>query len=368
MAIRVYCDCGRALSVPDDRAGRKTKCPVCGAVLPVPRQKKGPKSSDTVLTEEFITGGRDDDAPDVRPDPIDQQVTIGSHSASADGTTPKKKARRRRRDDGWTACFRVPLDHLRFLLGLSFCGALAAALFVNVLQSNLSEPFAVPFLRTTGAFIVTLLMSSGFACEFLSYVVADASLAGSEEGRWIRLEDVALSMGRYALCVATGPVFPLSFATWYWVRFGAGEVLDRIILFECFTLAAGWMAFQLLLTSRRPLAGMLPVPVVKTILALGWRSLAVFLAMGMLLSTLVLLWHPAMIATSRGFHWAAFRLWFVIHLLGITGAAIVLDVLGGWYARFVAPPPPEESNERRKKTFAEPLAIPEPIPESTAIR
>lgn len=367
MAIRVYCDCGRKLSVSDEQAGRKANCPVCGAVLLVPKQKPRSKSTDPVLTEEFITGGRDDDAADERPDAIDQQVTIGSHTASPDGTKPKKRVRRRK-DAPWTASFVVPFDHFRFLLGVSFCGAIAAALFVNVLQADLSEPFVIPFLRTTGVFIVTLLMTSGFACEFLSYVVAEASFAGSEEGRWIRLEDVTLSMGRYVLCVLTGPIFPLAFATWYWVRFGGGESLDRIILFECFALAAGWMAFQLLLTSRRPLSGMLPVPVMRAIFQLGWRSLSVFVVMGALLSTVVLMWHPAMIATSRGSHWVAFRLWFVIHLLGITGTAIVLDVLGGWYARFVAPPSPTEVVERRKRTFVEPIAMPEPIPESTSIR
>lgn len=36
MAIEFECECGRKLSVPEDAAGRKAKCPNCGAVTDVP--------------------------------------------------------------------------------------------------------------------------------------------------------------------------------------------------------------------------------------------------------------------------------------------------------------------------------------------
>ncbi len=39
MSIKIECDCGKKAKVPDDVAGRKIKCPGCGAVLRVPGEK-----------------------------------------------------------------------------------------------------------------------------------------------------------------------------------------------------------------------------------------------------------------------------------------------------------------------------------------
>src|SRR5262249_18516041 len=36
MPIKLSCDCGKKLQVKDDLAGKKVKCPGCGAVVPVP--------------------------------------------------------------------------------------------------------------------------------------------------------------------------------------------------------------------------------------------------------------------------------------------------------------------------------------------
>jgi hypothetical protein len=36
MPIHVECDCGKSLNVPDKLAGKKGKCPACGAVLNIP--------------------------------------------------------------------------------------------------------------------------------------------------------------------------------------------------------------------------------------------------------------------------------------------------------------------------------------------
>lgn len=367
MAIRVYCDCGRKLTVPDEQAGRRTKCPVCGAVVSVPKRKAERKPRESVLTEEFITGGRSDEETGNHPDAIDQQVTFGSHTATADGTKPRRKAKRRRPRTSWSESLMVPIDHLGFILLLSFLGAVGAALFVGVLQSELSRPEGIGFIRLFATFVFTLLLTTGLACEFLSFIAAEASQTATDQGRWtlVQLEDAAVSTMRFALCFVCGPLFPIGFAAWYWVHWGAVTALDRIILFEAFGLAAGWGAFQILLTSRRPLEGMLPVPVARAILHLGWRSLIIFIGMGVLAGLLVQLWHPAMVASSRGFHWSAFRLWFLIHVLALTGTGILIDLLGGWYARFVEPPRSPRPSERRAKSLAPPIATPEPIPEST---
>ncbi|HQX50905.1 MAG TPA: hypothetical protein PLR25_13410, partial [Planctomycetaceae bacterium] len=39
MAIKVKCDCGKALSVKEEFAGRRVKCPACQALLRVPKPK-----------------------------------------------------------------------------------------------------------------------------------------------------------------------------------------------------------------------------------------------------------------------------------------------------------------------------------------
>ena len=37
MPIKITCqECGKALRVADDYAGRRAKCPACGAVIPIP--------------------------------------------------------------------------------------------------------------------------------------------------------------------------------------------------------------------------------------------------------------------------------------------------------------------------------------------
>ncbi|KPL04520.1 MAG: hypothetical protein AMK75_01070 [Planctomycetes bacterium SM23_65] len=46
MAIEFTCNCGKRLSVPDDVAGRRAKCPSCGAVLDVPGAAPPPPSAE----------------------------------------------------------------------------------------------------------------------------------------------------------------------------------------------------------------------------------------------------------------------------------------------------------------------------------
>lgn len=41
MPIPVQCDCGKSLNVPDKLAGKKGKCPACGAVLNIPAKSGG---------------------------------------------------------------------------------------------------------------------------------------------------------------------------------------------------------------------------------------------------------------------------------------------------------------------------------------
>jgi hypothetical protein len=58
MPIPVQCDCGRSLRIKDELAGRKVKCPQCGAVLVVPQPE--PSAEDQAF--ELISGDSEEEA------------------------------------------------------------------------------------------------------------------------------------------------------------------------------------------------------------------------------------------------------------------------------------------------------------------
>ncbi len=62
MPIAVHCDCGRALRLKDDLAGRKVRCPACGDVLAVPKPKAARGAEDEAVEVQFT-----DDAADEPP-------------------------------------------------------------------------------------------------------------------------------------------------------------------------------------------------------------------------------------------------------------------------------------------------------------
>jgi hypothetical protein len=45
MAISFSCDCGKKLTVRDDMAGKRAKCPGCGSVLHVPEENSAPRKA-----------------------------------------------------------------------------------------------------------------------------------------------------------------------------------------------------------------------------------------------------------------------------------------------------------------------------------
>jgi uncharacterized membrane protein len=49
MGIPVTCDCGRSLRVKDEAAGRKVRCPACGAAIAVPQPDTNPDIEDEAL-------------------------------------------------------------------------------------------------------------------------------------------------------------------------------------------------------------------------------------------------------------------------------------------------------------------------------
>jgi hypothetical protein len=61
MPIAFACECGKSFSVPDEFAGKRTKCPKCGAALTVP----APATSE--LSDEDKAFAALEDAPDEPP-------------------------------------------------------------------------------------------------------------------------------------------------------------------------------------------------------------------------------------------------------------------------------------------------------------
>lgn len=97
MPITISCDCGKTLRVPDAHAGKKAKCPICEALIPIPKAepefevmdddpppKPSPKKAAVV----------DDDDDD--PKPKKKAVAVADED---DEPKPKKKKKRPRDDD-----------------------------------------------------------------------------------------------------------------------------------------------------------------------------------------------------------------------------------------------------------------------------
>lgn len=359
MALRAHCNCGRSVSADDVRAGRDTACPVCGGVVPirsVPTRGERP----SVLKVSFITGDERDSRAG-RSDPIETQVNIGSHSPAPPGGKPR---RRRLRKENWRDSLWVPIQHIGFLVKLS-AGSAAAAVFCAVmLHGDLGDGGIS--LRFLGAFVLLLLPVAAVACELLYHVVAEASRVQTDRDRWIDPVTPAagLSLNRWALCFLCGPAMIFALAAWHWTNCGDVGWLDRIILIEILAVGGGYWALQILLTSgNRPLSGLLPGPVLKAGCTVGWRFVPIAGLFGLVLAGGGSLGMRALAAASLGNYWTAVRLWFLLTLIGLSGAGILLDYLGAAYARRGEPLP----DDTPRPAQSAPLPIPEALPESSLL-
>lgn len=99
MPITFNCDCGKAFSVKDEYAGRRTSCPACGAALTVPAPAAGELSDVEVVN---------DDPPVAKPAPARVKAVAAAKAEpepEAEKTAPapakkkKKKKKKRVADD-----------------------------------------------------------------------------------------------------------------------------------------------------------------------------------------------------------------------------------------------------------------------------
>src|SRR5438876_539738 len=100
MPITFSCDCGKAFSVKDEFAGKRTRCPACGVALAVPAAAATEAASDVELVDE--------DSPLAKPAPVRVRavgVAEAEPEPEAEKTAPapprkkKKKKKKRAADD-----------------------------------------------------------------------------------------------------------------------------------------------------------------------------------------------------------------------------------------------------------------------------
>lgn len=102
MSITVACACGKKLRTKDESAGKRVKCPGCGAVLTVPKPQ--PPSEEEPPMVEAV------DEPEVRPakakpvakkvPEVEPAVDGDEDGEDAEETTPKSKPKKRRARGG----------------------------------------------------------------------------------------------------------------------------------------------------------------------------------------------------------------------------------------------------------------------------
>jgi ABC-type Na+ efflux pump permease subunit len=158
MAIKVACACGKKLSVKDEHAGRRVKCPECQQPLRIPR----PKVEEESFDDEWDTSDEwgTDDEYEASPLPARRRRSSSSNNAS----TKKRKKRSAKTDWSWS--FENPLLWVATLVivGLLVCivtliNPLAGARVVVILNGLCSLTAFVAFW---------ILVFAGFKDGFLT--------------------------------------------------------------------------------------------------------------------------------------------------------------------------------------------------------
>jgi hypothetical protein len=195
-------------------------------------------------------------------------------------------------EERWYECLRYPLRAGRLCLSLALLltvfSAGAALVLPGWLARYSANPYGEGLLDQHAPLIVFLLvMVSGIPCSFL-----DCVLSSSVEGevRYIVWSGnpfltVLLSGSRWLACFLAGPVVFAGTGFLYWLSWGDPSLLDWLILAELGVLAIAYHCFTLLsFTDRRRLRDLNPLAVADMVHRLGWRSLVVLAAAGLLLA------------------------------------------------------------------------------------
>ena len=130
MSISFHCDCGKAFRVPDNYAGRRTKCPTCQAALTVPT----PAAADGADDFEVL-----DDEPEPASAPQPPARTAAARPQAPAPEPPKKKKKKRKKQEDREETAEERLERVRaaeakaarIFRGIAFI-VLGAAILVGV--------------------------------------------------------------------------------------------------------------------------------------------------------------------------------------------------------------------------------------------
>jgi hypothetical protein len=97
MPIAFACECGKSFSVGEEHAGKRTKCPKCGAALTVP-QPAAPELSDEDKAFAALEDAPDDPRPAARPAPsYDPPPPAPARGPAIPGMGPQEAPPKRKR-------------------------------------------------------------------------------------------------------------------------------------------------------------------------------------------------------------------------------------------------------------------------------
>ncbi len=160
MSISLTCECGRALRVKDEAAGRKVRCPGCGKVLPVPRPAADKGAEDEALDLLRSEPAADESPPrrppeaaaeHVREQPRRPEPSPPSWARQAGGDRPKRapKVRKKQREEsrGGIAI------HPAILTGAAMMAGGALWFFIRLADGWISPYPAVLFFLGIGSVI-----------------------------------------------------------------------------------------------------------------------------------------------------------------------------------------------------------------------
>jgi hypothetical protein len=91
MPIAVTCDCGRAMRVKDEVAGKKVRCPGCSAVLTVPKPE-APKDAEDEALQMLMEEGDEPTTPDDHVTDAPPPATDSISRPPKPGPPPRREA------------------------------------------------------------------------------------------------------------------------------------------------------------------------------------------------------------------------------------------------------------------------------------
>jgi len=376
MAIFFRCPCGQDLRADEERAGRRTECPACGELVPVPtlaeaNQDLGiaslpplelpgrPKTRPAAGAECPALPGSDPPRKRVpSPDLDDEESSIYPLvTEPPEASTPEwyqaernevrrlfAQARRdlsdqRQQSAGWSRekhwfeCLLYPLRAWPVLLILSVCWATLIAVLRNLLPVDDGGMLlaALPVLVILWLVLPLVLLS--YTCNFYRRVLASGTEGEAGRVCWPGTDPLEI-LRTGAACVVSflaGPVVPLVVAFFFWLHSGDLELVDRLILLELGLIAAGYWTLALFAVEENDrLRAANPLAVARLAGALsreGWVTVGL-IAFGVVLHFLVSLSSVEALHRSPG-GWVALVWW------GFWGMAWIVFLLR-WFglARF----------------------------------